>query len=190
MPTLTGRTPKNSYQELLKVSRKKLGLDSELCIVEDGLGVASPLAISQTNLAFNGMVWPTTPGTTGQVLVVGANAQLTWGAGTDPANTIPAQTGNSGKFLTTDGTTLKWMTPPSSGGSVAEPDSITYEYNTDDNVSVMTEVFSGNNKVTTYTYNDEELVIQIDITYLGATRTEVYTYNDTGMVTSMVATLS
>ena len=44
-----------------------------------------------------------------------------WGGGnttTGGGTTLPAQSGNNGKFLTTDGTSLSWGTPASGGGSI------------------------------------------------------------------------
>jgi hypothetical protein len=54
-------------------------------------------------------------GTSGQVLTV-AGGVPTWAT---PASGLPSQTGNAGKFLTTDGTNASWAnTGAAAGGSI------------------------------------------------------------------------
>jgi hypothetical protein len=78
MPTLFNRKPKNSYQELLKLTNTGAGLDTTLRTVEDGVGQVSPLSLSTTQIALSGLIWPTTVPLTGQILSVGAGDQLVW----------------------------------------------------------------------------------------------------------------
>lgn len=56
-----------------------------------------------------------TGGTTGQVLVKSSNSDyaVTWATG----DFLPSQTGNGGKYLTTDGSTASWATVSSGSGS-------------------------------------------------------------------------
>jgi hypothetical protein len=56
-------------------------------------------------------------GTTGQVLTV-AGGVPTWAT---PASGLPSQTGNAGKWLTTDGATASWqpLVTPGGGGAIA-----------------------------------------------------------------------
>lgn len=58
-----------------------------------------------------------TIGSTGQVLTV-AGGVPTWGA---PSTGLPSQSGNAGKWLTTDGSTASWGTliTPGGGGAIA-----------------------------------------------------------------------
>ena len=51
-------------------------------------------------------------GSTGQVLTIDASGDPKWAA---PANFLPAQAGNSGKVLMTDGTAATWQPLPSAG---------------------------------------------------------------------------
>lgn len=88
----------------------------------------------------------------------------------------------------------KWVpvSKPSSGGggTVAEPDAVSFTYDEDENVQTMTEVYGENEKVFTYAYNDEGDIHTITSVYLGVTRTETYTYNTNGEVDNMVAVIS
>lgn len=82
MATLRGRNPKNTVQELLKINAS--GLSSTLVTVESGDGTATPLQLSTTAIALNGVQWPTTGASAGKVLSVA-----------------------------TGGTALEWVTPAS-----------------------------------------------------------------------------
>lgn len=53
-------------------------------------------------------------GTTGQVLTSNGTAAPTW----NTLNALPSQTGNAGKFLTTDGTNASWAASGASAGGV------------------------------------------------------------------------
>lgn len=61
MTTLLGRIPANTFPTLLKIQRSNdsagdfddPGIDSTLRLVEDGLGNASPLKLSTTQVAIN-----------------------------------------------------------------------------------------------------------------------------------------
>jgi hypothetical protein len=50
----------------------------------------------------------TTNATTGDVLTLDSNGNAVWQAGGGGGGSLPSQTGNSGKFLTTDGTNASW----------------------------------------------------------------------------------
>lgn len=181
MSTLRGRTVESSFNELLKI--RATGLTAELVDVEDGEGNPSPIKLSTTTVALNGLAWPTDGANPGKILAVQSSGVLSW------IDALPSQTGNSGKYLKTDGTSAFWASVPAStggGGAVAEPDSASYEYNPDGTVDAVTEMFGDEAKVTTYTYTNG-LVTQIVINYLGTTRTETYTYNADGNVESMSA---
>lgn len=58
-----------------------------------------------------------TGGTTGQVLVKSSNSNYatSWVTG----NFLPSQSGNDGKFLTTDGSTASWATVAQSGETIS-----------------------------------------------------------------------
>ena len=58
---------------------------------------------------------PTTDGTNGYVLTTDGSGGVSWQAGGGGGGTpLPSQTGNSGKYLTTNGTSASWATLPSS----------------------------------------------------------------------------
>jgi hypothetical protein len=78
MPTLLGRAPKDSYPELLKLNNTGAGVTSSLIAVQDGTGVNTPLQLSTTQIALNGAIWPTSVGTSGQVLTAGSNGTMSW----------------------------------------------------------------------------------------------------------------
>jgi hypothetical protein len=58
MATLTGRTPKNSYPELLKIDN--FTINNQLTAVETGDGTHTPLALSTSRISLNGITWPNT----------------------------------------------------------------------------------------------------------------------------------
>lgn len=91
MPTLFNRRPMDSYQELLKLTNTGAGLDTTLRTVEDGVGAVSPLSLSKTQIALNGLIWPTTTPGTGQVLSVGTGNTLTW-ANANGSSVVPVLT--------------------------------------------------------------------------------------------------
>lgn len=69
-------------------------------------------------------------GTTGQVLAKASNADndTVWSA---PASGLPSQTGNTGKYLTTDGSTASWATVAAGGGATGGgTDKVFYENDT------------------------------------------------------------
>jgi Concanavalin A-like lectin/glucanases superfamily len=78
MASLLGRAPKDSFQELLKLNNTGAGLDATLRAVQDGTGNSSPLQLSTTQIALNGALWPTSLGTSGQFLQMGANGTMSW----------------------------------------------------------------------------------------------------------------
>jgi Phage Tail Collar Domain len=92
MTTLIGRSPKDSYQELLKLNHLNAGLDSTLRSVEDGIGVSTPLQLSTTDVALNGLKWPS-GGTAGQFLRISTTSGLLEWA--NPIGTIASQSASS-----------------------------------------------------------------------------------------------
>jgi hypothetical protein len=94
MPTLYGRSPQNSYQELLKINNTGAGLASTLAAVQDGTGVNSPLQLSTTQIGLSGALWPTSVGTAGQILVASDSAgTLAWTTPAFASTTSPTFTG-------------------------------------------------------------------------------------------------
>lgn len=78
MASLFGRTPKSSLKELLTINNQD-GVTTALSTIGDGKGGQSPLALSDTKIALNSMVWPTTGAATGKILAVSAiTNQLEW----------------------------------------------------------------------------------------------------------------
>jgi len=55
-------------------------------------------------------------------LTAGTDYQIPLVAGTDYQTPLPSQTGNSGKFLTTDGTNMSWAAAGGGGGGAGLPD--------------------------------------------------------------------
>jgi hypothetical protein len=105
MPSLFNRRVMDSYKELLKLTNTGAGLDSTLRTVEDGNGTVAPLSLSSTQIALNGLIWPTvTPGV-GQVLSVSTGNQLTWsnanGSSVVPVLTYQGVLGTSSATLAT-----------------------------------------------------------------------------------------
>jgi hypothetical protein len=76
MTTLFGRTPQDSYPELLTLDNSGQGFDSTLRAVQDGNGVSSPLKLSTTKVAIQGNQLPTSAGSAGQFLRVSTTANL------------------------------------------------------------------------------------------------------------------
>lgn len=107
MPSLFNRRPMDSYQELLKLTNTGAGLDVNLRTVEDGLGQVSPLSLSKTQIALNGLIWPTTTPGAGQVLSVGTGNSLVW-SNADGSSAIPVLTYQG--VLATSATTLATAT--------------------------------------------------------------------------------
>jgi hypothetical protein len=84
MASLFGKTPKDSLQEILTINSVD-GITTALTQVGDGKGGLSPLAVSDTKVSINDLVWPTTGAAAGKVLAVSATTnQLEW------ANAAPA----------------------------------------------------------------------------------------------------
>jgi hypothetical protein len=161
MAVLQGRSPKTTFANLLTVEG---GLTVSLTPVESGGGKTTPLKLSTTSISIHDLTFPSTGVAAGKVLTISA-----------------------------DGLSMEWKTPAASsggggGGTVleTEADAIYYEYNDDEVVSVMTEHFGSETRVTTYSYSVTGKVDTITIEYLGQTRIETYTYIN-GKVTSMVA---
>lgn len=73
------------------------------------------MTLAGTLATANGGTGLTSIGTNGQVLTV-SGASLTWST---PSTGLPSQTGNAGKYLTTDGTNASWAsTGAAAGGGI------------------------------------------------------------------------
>jgi len=73
MATLTGRSPKDTYGDLLQVSNANDGVDSTLRFVSDGKGTNSSLKISSASAQFTGTLTSTGLLTTTAGIVSGSN---------------------------------------------------------------------------------------------------------------------
>lgn len=82
MTTLSGRAPKDSYKELLKLNTTNAGVSGTLVGVVDGEGGATPLSLSSTSIAFYGKVMPEAPAQAGLVLTSKADGTLEWAVST------------------------------------------------------------------------------------------------------------
>lgn len=77
MTTLNGRTPKDSYMELLKINSSNMS--TSLVGVETGDGIHTPFALSSTQVSLNGIVWPTSGAAPNKVLALDSSGQVaTW----------------------------------------------------------------------------------------------------------------
>jgi hypothetical protein len=120
MPTLYGRAPKNSYPELLKLTNTDAGLGANLITVEDGTGVISPLSLSTTQIALNGLIWPATAPQSGQYLTLGSGSQLDWGTLTVPTN-VSQLTNDAGYITSSALSTYAPIASPTFTGTVTIP---------------------------------------------------------------------
>lgn len=78
MSSLIGRSPHNSYKEILTVNHLN-GLDATLRDICDGKGSIVPLALSTTQISLSQSIWPTTVPETNMVLRMSATTnQLEW----------------------------------------------------------------------------------------------------------------
>jgi len=204
MATLTGKTPKDTYGGLLKVS--PTGLVSTLQTVEDGFGHASPLQLSTTAFAIHNLTFPSTNALPGRVLAVSEDGlSMVWvdaGGSSSPTakgtiqvsdgtSLVSVAVGSNGQVLTADSTQasgVKWATPASGGSGEALADSATYTYNADNAIDTVTEDIGGNTRTSVYTYNGSGAIETVTTTYLGVTRQETYTYVD-GRISTMTATI-
>lgn len=78
MASLQGRTHDSTYKDLLQVSNSNSGVDGTLRTVEDGEGTASVLKISSTSVSINNIIYPTSDGTIGQVVVTDGAGNLSF----------------------------------------------------------------------------------------------------------------
>lgn len=104
MTSLTGKSPKNFYKDLLQVSNANVGVDATLRTVEDGEGTASALQISETVVNVNG-----TFRVGGTPWAIGTNIQG-YDAATVKTNAVSLFTKQQNTAVTTltDGTTINW----------------------------------------------------------------------------------
>lgn len=78
MASLIGRSPKDSFKELLTLNNPN-GLGTSLFSVGDGKGGVSPLALSTTLITLNNNIWPTTAAPTNSMLRMSSiSNQLEW----------------------------------------------------------------------------------------------------------------
>jgi hypothetical protein len=79
MTTLRSKSPKDTYQQLLKINGDKV--DSTLRNVEGGDGTETPLKLATDKIAIQGKQWPTTDAPEGSILQVSADpTKLEWAA--------------------------------------------------------------------------------------------------------------
>lgn len=80
MSSLYGRTPSDTYPELLKLNNTGNGLDVTLRDVEDGIGQVSPIKLAVNKIAFHGQLWPASGAIAGRAMKVSTTANtLEWG---------------------------------------------------------------------------------------------------------------
>lgn len=78
MASLFGRTPKSTIKELVTINNAN-GITTALAKIGDGNGGLSPLAVSDTKVSINDLVWPTAGAATGKILAVSSTTnQLEW----------------------------------------------------------------------------------------------------------------
>jgi hypothetical protein len=79
MTTLFGRSPKETFKELLKIDNTNAGADGTLRAVVDGLGAPTPLKLSNTAVSLNNLTWPSTGAGVGKILAVATGGtSLEW----------------------------------------------------------------------------------------------------------------
>jgi hypothetical protein len=79
MPNLYGKTPASTFTSLLTVDNTSGGFDSSLRFIGDGAGLQTPLQLSTSSVALNGLVWPATGGSVGAYLRVSSiSSALEW----------------------------------------------------------------------------------------------------------------
>jgi len=107
MSSLYGKTPASTYVSLLTVANTSGGFDGSLRFIEDGSGLQTPLQLSTSAIALNGMVWPGASATSGAYLRV---------------SPISSNTLEWYNFTATDVTTALGYTPANqAGGSFTTP---------------------------------------------------------------------
>lgn len=151
MATLFNKTPKDTYQQLLKLSGND-GLTTSLQAVEDGVGNSTPLSLSSTQISLNGIVWPTTTPTANQVLSYNGTG-LTWST---------PSTGSNSNF---DSVTYTY----NEDGNVdtvtevygSDTRTVVFTYNPDNTVNTTTATFQGVTRVETYGYDTSGNVTSI-----------------------------
>lgn len=104
IPAVTGT---GSYVLATSPTLSALTLGTPLPVSSGGLGAAT-LTANYAMLG-NGTSTPQliAPGASGNILT---SDGTTWGSALPPTGTLPTQTGNNGKFLTTDGSNASWAT--------------------------------------------------------------------------------
>ena len=77
---------------------------SGIAIVPNAGSKSITFSVSNLSSTLNGLTYPSTPGTSGQVLTSNGLNTVTW------STLIPTQTGNANRLLTTNGTSASWST--------------------------------------------------------------------------------
>lgn len=131
------------------------GVDGTLRAIEDGAGNATPLSISSTELALNGLAWPTTGAEAGKVLAVSSGTQLEW---------ITPESGGATEFVSATSFTYN---PDATMATMTETigsDSrvTTYTY-TGGKLSTAAIVYQGVTRTETYTYDGDGNVESISV---------------------------
>lgn len=126
MSSLFGRSPKNTIKELLTLNNVD-GITTALTPIGDGKGAVSPLAVSDTKVSINSMVWPTTGAAAGKVLSVSAATnQLEWAMPVTPYDLASAILGKPAanavvlRFVAVRGFTI----PVGATGSLAKTSTV------------------------------------------------------------------
>ena len=106
-------------------------------------------------------------------------------AATSLVSALPGQAGNSGKVITTDGTTAGWVNPvfPTAG-----PSAVTLTRDGSGNLTGMSETIDGDTASTTLTRTSGRLT-SVATTFRGVTRTQSLSYTG-DVLTSITATTS
>lgn len=139
---------------------------------------------------YNGTTWVETglaesiSGPTGPAGITGPTGPIgpTGPAGSGGGSSLPTLTGNNGKFLFTNGSTLTWRYVEN-----PTPNSVSIVYDAEGQISTYTEMFGTDAKVSTYTYQNGAIQY-VDTAYLGVTTRQTMTYDSSGRVTSIVYT--
>lgn len=88
MAALTGKKIRDTYKDLLQISNTNSGIDGTLRTVDDGEGTSSVLALSTAAVSINGIIYPTTDGTNGQVIVTDGAGNLSFADASGGASAI------------------------------------------------------------------------------------------------------
>ena len=131
MATLTGKTPKATYKDLLQVSNSNSGVDGTLRAVSDGEGTDSALKISSSSVSINDLVYPTSDGSANQVIKTDGSGTLSFatvaGGSTalDDITDVTITSAAAGEVLIYNATSGQWVDAtlsPGAGIDITEGD--------------------------------------------------------------------